>query len=397
MFPNTTNLLNPNIVPSYARVATPASLSRQQSSQSLHPQQFQNTTTRGALRQTWYAAQDTTKKAYKQAKKIVQNLTGKARDYFKLFKPYWNPRYVVLFTQNDEHTFLNGKKLNIWLNSEKRLNLDPTRPGNPAYDTILEAIKNGTIILDWDALVEIWQGKMLNINNKHVKKYITGLGYANPTSYKGTGTREEFGRPTWNLTDTGEKMKNLFALQFLGFAVHSLLNTQPENIIKKEYQLHRYLHELIFRSSQNTNELMYTLKYRRKFQFAVMQNNVLEEHEIEFCCIFNIFRIKTSATTSETRINLASVYPSGEDEEIAFKLWEDHDTKVVPEQTDIEKFDIMKQALEDYSIFDSIRKIHPNLDNDQSLQTKFTRVLRVPSLIYREVMKWPSIQWPVLQ
>jgi hypothetical protein len=397
MLPNATNLLNSNRVPSYTGVATPASLSRQQSSQSLHPQQFQNTTTIGALRQTWNATRNTTKKAYKQAKKIAQNLTGKARDYFKLSVPYWNPRYVVLFTQNDEHIFLDGKKLNMWLNSAKRLNLDPTRPSNPAYDTILEAIRNNTIILDWDALVEIWHGKMLNINNKHVNKYITGLGYANPKSYKGTGTHEEFGLPTLNLTDKGEKMKNLFALQFLGFAVHSLLNTQPENIIKKNYRLHRYLRRVIFGSSQNTNELMYTLKYRRKFQFAVMHNNVLEKHEIEFCCIFNIFRIKTSATTSETRINLASVYPSGEDEEIAFKLWEDHDTKVVTEQTDIEKFNIMKQALEDYSIFDSIRRIYPNLNNDQSLQTKFKQILRVTSLRYREVMKWPSIQWPVLQ
>jgi hypothetical protein len=78
-------------------------------------------------------------------------------------------------------------------------------------------------------------------------------------------------------------------------------------------------------------------------------------------------------------------------------LWEDHDTKVVTEQTDIEKFNIMKQALEDYSIFDSIRRIYPNLNNDQSLQTKFKQILRVTSLRYREVMKWPSIQWPVLQ
>jgi hypothetical protein len=48
----------------------------------------------------------------------------------------------------------------MWLNCAKRLNLDRIRPGDPAYDTILEAIKNGTIILDWDSLVQIWHGKM---------------------------------------------------------------------------------------------------------------------------------------------------------------------------------------------------------------------------------------------
>jgi hypothetical protein len=52
-----------------------------------------------------------------------------------------------------------------------------------------------------------------------------------------------------------------------------------------------------------------------------MWNGVLERHEIEFCCVFEIFRIQTSATTSETRINLSSVYPSGEDEDIAFEFW----------------------------------------------------------------------------
>lgn len=228
MLPNTRNFSN--IVPFYAGVATPVSINRQQNS---YRQQFPNPPTTGALRQTWYAAQNTTKKVYKHVKQIAQNLKSKAQDYFKLFKAYWKPRYVVLFTEKDEHTYPDGTRLKMWLNSEKRLNLDPTRPGNLAYDTILEAMRNGTIILDWGALVGIWQGKMLNIDNKHVNKYITGLGYANPSYSKSGGTREEFGLPTLNLTDKAEKIKNLFALQFLGFAVDTLLNTQPENIVKK--------------------------------------------------------------------------------------------------------------------------------------------------------------------
>lgn len=123
-----------------------------------------------------------------------------------------------------------------------------------------------------------------------------------------------------------------------------------------------------------------------------MWDGVLEHHEVEFCCVFNIFRIKTSATRSETRINLSSVYPSGEDDDIAFKFWKDHDKQVVPEEIEIKKFNVMKKTLEDVSIFNSIRKIHLDLDTNQLLQTKFTEVFRVDSLTYREVMQWPGIR-----
>ena len=147
--------------------------------------------------------------------------------------------------------------------------------------------------------------------------------------------------------------------------------------------------------SQNTNELLYTIKYRKKFHFSFEWNNVLENHEIDFCCVFEIFHIQTSATESEIRINLSSAYPAGEDENIAFEHWKDHADHVVPERTEILKFNIMKAVLQDVSIFDSIRKIHSDLDTNPVLQTKFKQALRVVSLAYREVMQWPGeLPWP---
>jgi hypothetical protein len=74
-----------------------------------------------------------------------------------------------------------------------------------------------------------------------------------------------------------------------------------------------------------------------------------------------------------------------------------HNKHVIPEETENLKFNIMKQALKDFSIFDSIRKIHPDLYTNPVLQTKFKQVLRVLSLTYGEVMQWPGInelQWP---
>ena len=104
---------------------------------------------------------------------------------------------------------------------------------------------------------------------------------------------------------------------------------------------------------------------------------------------FDIFRIQTSNTTCETRINLASVYPLGQDEDIAFEFWKNHDKNRISQNTEKSKFNIMKKALQDVSIFDSIRKIHPDLDKDPTLQTFFKKKLRVNFLTYNEVMDWP--------
>ena len=270
MIPNIINPNIPRIIPSYVGVAIPACINRQPNPLR---QQFANRKKIRIVQQIWYNIQKK-RSQYVKNKKLTQNFKNKVQDYFELLTIYWKPRYVVLFTKNDEDKdpVSNGTILKMWLNGAKRLNLDPTRPGEAAYDTILEAIKKREIILDWDALVQIFHAKMLNINNKHVNKYITGLGYINPIYYKSNGTHKEFGRPTWNLTQKGETIKNLFALQFLGFAVNLLLTTQPQSIMKRRYRLHEYLKKVIFGSSQNSNELFYTINYISKFQFAVTSN-----------------------------------------------------------------------------------------------------------------------------
>lgn len=143
-----------NIVSSYVGVAIPTSLNRQQN-QYRTRQQFATIPRIGAFQKTLKAALNTTKNTYNRVAKLAQNLRDRVRDHFKLGKFDWKLRYIELFTQNDEHIFQDGRRLRMWLNRAKRLNLDPTRPGDPNYDTILEAIKNGMIILDWDALVQI--------------------------------------------------------------------------------------------------------------------------------------------------------------------------------------------------------------------------------------------------
>ena len=84
----------------------------------------------------------------------------------------------------------------MWLTTQKNLNLNLTQPVYLNYDTILENIKNGSRILDWQALIEIWQGKMLNIGNKHLSKYITGVGCANLNNATTPDFRYELALPT---------------------------------------------------------------------------------------------------------------------------------------------------------------------------------------------------------
>lgn len=189
------------------------------------------------LRQPFVAAQNAIKQ--NTVARIMAPFK-KIQTFLKLEVFYQSPWYVTLFTLRDQAQHEN-KVLGMSLNTAKPINLNPTQPGDPNYDTILESIKNGSIVLYWVALVQIFQGKMFNIGNKHLPKYIQGVGCANLNNAQILGYRREFGLPTANLTPKMEKIKNLFCVQYLGFALNTLFTMRPDCIVKKPYYIQKYV------------------------------------------------------------------------------------------------------------------------------------------------------------
>jgi hypothetical protein len=270
--------------------------------------------------------------------RFIQAPLNKIRSSFKFMEEYRYPWYVTLFTAEDTTVIEEeeqdendpSKKIKIqrflgmWLNAAKMLNLNPTKPGYLNYDTILTAVKNGSIQLDWSGLVQIWHGKMVNIKNKHLPKYITGVGFPNINLEKKPGFRDEFGLKTANLNPKMETIRDLFTIQYLGFCIDTLFTQQPNTICKKRFSIPTYLLRLVGLYDNERNELMYTLKYKRNLQFCITGNEETEAQVLTFCICFNVFRVRRNDGPDETRINLSTVYPYGQNDEIALSFWANH-------------------------------------------------------------------------
>lgn len=401
-----------NTTSSYIGVATPRSRARPQNPPSQSQFLSRNPRLAQTLQRTVAATRTLrltiiTRFQQSRVARIIRAPQNKIRSFFEFGKKYWNPWYVTIFTKDDEHEIeIDDNKepstkikklLKMWLNAEKKLNLNPTKPGDLNYDTIREAVRNGSITLDWSGLMQIWRGKMLNIGHRHLVKYITGVGFANINLETVSGFRDEFGLKTRNLNTRMEGIRNLFSIQLLGFAVNTLLTCQPSNIVKYQFFIPKYLMNLVFRQNNERNELMYNITYKRPLQFCVTENEETVAQSLMFCIGFNIFRVKKRDGTAETRINLATVYPYGEDDDIALSLWKNHASENVPDAIQQKKFNDMTKVFETFSLFRSILDLYPTINTTNlALKQELKNVLNVSMLSYNDIMKWPE-PWPELE
>lgn len=345
---------------------------------------------------------------------IGTNIGFKLKEIFKLFQIYKNPTFVRLFSPTDNtDTNSKGRRLVNWLTDPNAiqntgihdLNFDPNIPNKFGCKTMLQALIDGDIKLEFEGLLGIWLGKMLNTDHEHFLKFVTGVGLLNFKNHLAGGTKTIIGLETPILTEKMEKIKHIYSLLYLGLCLHMLINDKAVSIQKKTYNVQTYLQRLVRRNSQNNyrNETMYSVVYDRKLQFYSKKGKRINKVTIR--CIFNIFRIQT-ADGPETKINISSCFPRGILDKIKCFLWQfdinppDLNFLAEQERADQQKFDYITNYFKIFSIFDTLNKIYPNFQNDEILKIYLEESLKVQSFEFDEVMKpfakimdWPTLDW----
>ena len=354
---------------------------------------------------------------------IVSALNLRPNCRFVKNKKYFKQNRVVLWDKNDicyedDKSDNNRNKpnkprrrLENLIGDPLRLSLNP-KLGDSDYPTLLEALQQGSIELEWEGLINIWLAKMLNPLGKHWEEFIVGLGFFNAENYLlpfPRFGRKIMGRKTYRYSKKIKKVQRLYAFIYLGIALNLLILTRPTYIQQRDYDVQAYLRYLLFREKPNQNETMFAITYKKELQFALENSSYV--HKIDFCCPFNLFRIKSKTqendlTKNRTLLNMPSCYPlfpKGKRDKIENPLWVDaldtgNNSLIEQEKIDRKKFEDLVKYFKSVSIFTFIKKLHPNLAKPKSQQTqadkelynKFTKILGTNSLNHDEEMIWPE-------
>ena len=311
-----------------------------------------------------------------------------------------------------------GRRLENLLGDPLYLSVNPelgdsagTSPCQGDYPTILEALQQGSIELEWEGLINIWLAKMLNPFGKHWDEFIVGFGFFNAKNYPMPSSRQSR-LMGWNIYRYSKKIKKvqrLYAFIYLGLILNLLISRRPTYIEQREYDVQTYLRYLLFREKPNKNETMFSMTYEEKIQFSLSNSSYV--HKIDLCCPFYLFRIKTKTrendlTKIQTLLNIPSCYllfPEGKRYQIENPLWvgaldTSNNSLIEQEKIDRKKFEDLVEHFKSVSIFTFIKKLHPNLAKPKSQQTqadkelynKFTEILDTNSLNDEEEMIWPE-------
>ena len=351
----------------------------------------------GRARVVRIAAQKAVRATVKAVRQKVQVPTKnqlQIQTRFDLGKIYKDLAFVELFSSNEKITQDPniGKQLKNWLDGNHKVNLNPKTSNKHGCKTILELLRSGDMELELPSLLEIWLAKMLNTDNGHHLKFVTGVGCIDFINYLSGAIRKILNIDTPVLTEKMEKIKHLYALLYLGLVLNMLIKDKAISIEKKPYGIQTYLRYLanMTNKPEHKNDIMFSIVYHRTHQFVYKKLGRV--NKIQLRCVFHIFRFET-VDGPRTKINISSCYPRGLLDQIKCKFWASDRIDVLSQdqrefvQPDEDKFEYIKQEFKRYSIFDALHEIYPDLETNDELKTRIKQALKVESLKFDEVMK----------
>jgi hypothetical protein len=184
------------------------------------------------------------------------------------------------------------------------------------------------------------------------------------------------------------KIHDLYAAGLTGICVHMLLNDQPMTIKKATYILHNYLiKEGLIELSENlpnVNNWFYPLVFDRHFQYSILNNETQKYNKINITlrAVFCIFRYKVKKGNKdeiETKINLMSLYPIGNDKDYQCEAWKNDINLPVRSPKEKRKFDEMKEIFKPLSIQEILHKLYPYLENNNEKKAYFKKIFHMDS------------------
>jgi hypothetical protein len=306
---------------------------------------------------------------------------------FILNKDYKNPNKVSLFGQKnpnlEQHVF----------EGEIFLHLDPTIPvNNTQYKLIQHAIGDEIIELDLKALLDVFLGKIFNNSHYHLIKFVTGflaINFGNYPAITG-GEKRIFAWPVKNLRNEIEHIKKLYAFQYLGLALHMLINDKPTEITERNYNVQNYLREqgLVYGDEPNSNNYSYSLVYERPINLLVRGVS----HSFVVRAAFHVFRYKAKDGSIKTKLNLNSFYPLGPNNKLKCKLWANDmhsTTALMPNSPEKQKFDDLVKQLSGCQLSSVLHEIFPGLDGNPERLVEIHTQLGITSLDSTNLTNWP--------
>lgn len=153
--------------------------------------------------------------------------------------------------------------------------------------------------------------------------------------------------------------RNSCALQFTGLILNMLIHDQPVGIGKKKFGLQNYLKNdsMLILSDElpNVNNFFYHVEYDKEIQY--LNANYENEHTMTIRVAFILFRIQTQKGI-ETFLNLASVFPVGNQSKYENKVWRDDMSLQHGDPEEKTRFDIPKTAFKNFALH---RVLHESL------------------------------------
>lgn len=80
------------------------------------------------------------------------------------------------------------------------------------------------------------------------------------------------GKKIPTLSPKMRRIQRLYALMYLGYVLHILINRKPKFIIKHEYIVQNYLRKILSPRKTNKNETMFELEFKDVLQFQELNS-----------------------------------------------------------------------------------------------------------------------------
>lgn len=320
------------------------------------------------------------------------------QETFRSGVPIQTPDFVRLFSPIDIEFDLYGNVSRNTLGEPIDISFSrtSTRIGSLSLE---QAIQREIITLDIKSIVNLWKVKMLNIANNHFPKFVTGYNIINFNNHLPNNGRVVIhnGRIIPILTEQMEQVRNLYSLMFTGLILTILRTKKPNFFTKKPYQVQKEFKSILSNDLPNKNDFLYSLVYELPVDFQLSRTLT---HKINLRIVFNIFRMKLEGNQEQTKINLATCFITGNDEEIKCPLWANAMDTIDPTKINLndekEKFEWLKQHLQPNGFLEALKSIYQNFETNLEFQNEIKQDLEslgVDPYIVEEIFQG-KITWP---